>query len=619
MASVPSLTVSEGNRDPLPAIEDYALLGDSRTAALTSSTGSIDWLCAPRFDSPPVFGRLVGGPAAGSFDIRPVGLRSTERRYLDGTAVLETLWTTATGALRLTEGLILDVSRSLLPELLLVRRVEGSGAVEVRFDPKRDFGEPPRRSHRDGRATICDWGGLAVSLNGSAGPLTPGRTERIDVSPSAPLTLTVAVHDREPAGLVSPERAWEALTATRRWWEGWSGEIRYDGPLAPFVVRSLITLRLLTYAPSGAPVAAPTTSLPEILGGDRNWDYRYAWPRDAALSVHAFLAVDRSEEAVAFLDWLVNATQLGRPRVRALYTLDGRTRVPERARSDLPGYEGSRPVRVGNAASRQHQLDSYGWVASAMWKLVEAGTTLNPHVWHRLAALTDTTARTWARPDAGMWEARRPERHHVHSKLMAWLALDRMIRSGRDGRRWRRRVARWASARDELARRIHRDGFDQDRGAYVMAFDSTDLDAALLLLPGLQFEPEDSTRVTGTIEAIRRELDAGGGLLYRYRRESDGLQGGEGAFLACSFWLAEALCATGRRDEGGELFERTCRRANGVGLLSEEIDAASGRFLGNFPQALSHSALVQAALGVAASEGSGTSRERRRTKRGRAA
>jgi GH15 family glucan-1,4-alpha-glucosidase len=357
---------------------------------------------------------------------------------------------------------------------------------------------------------------------------------------------------------------------------------------------------LLTYNPSGAPVAAPTTSLPEDPGGVRNWDYRFAWPRDASIGVAAFLATGLRDEAHSFLHWLMVASRLTRPRLQVLYTLDGKPGTAEHEVSQAPGYRGSRPVRIGNEAAMQHQLDVYGWVVDAAWAMVDAGVRLHPAMWRDVRGFADFVARTWREEDAGIWEVRGPLRHHVHSKLMGWLALDRAIRIARSHRVSRRRMARWTAERDAVAEEIRGRGFDQGRQAYVRAFGSDELDAALLILPVLEFDPVASPRVTGTIDAIRRELSAGGPLLYRYPPGTDGVEGGEGAFLACSFWLVQALARVGRLDEANSLFEDLCARSTELGLYAEEMDPSTGEHLGNFPQALTHAALIQAALSLQA-------------------
>jgi GH15 family glucan-1,4-alpha-glucosidase len=355
---------------------------------------------------------------------------------------------------------------------------------------------------------------------------------------------------------------------------------------------------MLTYSPSGAPVAAPTTSLPEVVGGMRNWDYRYAWPRDASIGINAFLGAGKQDEARAFLAWLLSATRLDRPRLPVLLTLHGKHPEPEHELADWPGYADSSPVRWGNAAADQHQLDGYGWVLDAAWRLTEAGDHLYSETWRTMAGFADAVADRWREPDAGIWEVRSDTAHHVHSKLMAWLALDRALRIAAHHRTSVRRTRRWAAERMALREEIERRGFDAVRGTYARSYGSQDTDAALLILPQLQFHPPNAPRIQGTIDAISRDLDAGTPLLYRYPPGRDGLAGTEGAFLPCSFWLVQALARSGRASEADALFRDLLALASPLGLYAEEIDPATRQYLGNYPQALTHAALVQAALAL---------------------
>jgi GH15 family glucan-1,4-alpha-glucosidase len=363
-------------------------------------------------------------------------------------------------------------------------------------------------------------------------------------------------------------------------------------------MRSLVTLRLLTYSPSGAPVAAPTTSLPEDPGGVRNWDYRFAWPRDASIGIGAFLAVGKVTEARHFLAWLLHASRLDRPRMPVLLTLDGRHPRRERELAGWRGFLDSRPVRVGNGAADQHQLDGYGWVLDAAWLLVDAGETLWSETWRALRGFADQVAESWRLPDAGIWEIRADSAHHVHSKLMAWLALDRALAISRTHRTSRRQLERWSHEREAIATEVRESGYDERLGSYTRSYGSSDLDAALLVLPLIGMDAPDDPRVIRTIDAIQRDLSAGGPLLYRYPPGTDGLPGTEGAFLPCSFWLVRALALTGQSSRAEELLDSLVDLAGPLGLFPEEIEPNTGAFLGNFPQALTHSALVQATLAL---------------------
>jgi GH15 family glucan-1,4-alpha-glucosidase len=588
---------------PRRPISDYGLVGDTRTAALVASDGAIDWMCAPRFDSDPVFGRLVGGPEAGTFRLGPADHATVvERRYRPETATLETTWASARGRLTLTEGMVAELDGRLLPTNLLVRRLRAAGGpvdAVVEFDPR--FGDSHRapRAERRGNGLVASRGSLALALDSNP-PLdvVPGRSTRVTIEPGRTLTVVLAVAYREPLVHVDPDAAWAALERDEQRWQTWSRTIDADLPFRDAVVRSLLTLRLLTYSPSGAPVAAATTSLPEVLGGVRNWDYRFAWPRDASIGIGAFLAAGKHEEARMFLAWLLHASRLDRPRLPVLLTLHGKHSRAERTLPGWPGYAASEPVRAGNAAADQHQLDGYGWVLDAAWIVTSLGGRLSAEAWRAMAGFADQVARRWREPDAGIWEIRDDARHHVHSKLMAWLALDRALRIADTRPLRERRRRKWRDERDAIAHEVRELGFDEARGSYVRSYGAADLDAALLVLPLLGIDPPDSRRVAGTIDAIACELDAGGPLLYRYPPGRDGLPGTEGAFLPCAFWLVQALAKTGRIDEAADRFRALLDLATPLGLFGEEMDPSSHEHLGNYPQALTHSALVQAALAL---------------------
>jgi GH15 family glucan-1,4-alpha-glucosidase len=585
-----------------PALADYGLLGDTRTAALVSADGGIDWLCAPTFDGEPVFGALLGGPDAGTFRVRPtLPAERLVRRYRPHTATLETVWATAGGTLKLTEAMVAEVSGRLLPTTLLVRRLEADGApaeAAVVFDPR--FGERHLRPRvRQDRHLVCEWGALAMSLGCTGGlRVEPGTTTAITVEPVRQVVMVLDLANTEPLSWVDPETAWDLVEDDEARWREWSLGISEDVPFREAVLRSLLTLKLLTYSPSGAPVAAPTTSLPEDPGGIRNWDYRYAWPRDASIGIAAFLGLGKAGEALNFLNWLLHASRLQRPMLPALLTLTGGHVPRERTLESWPGYAGSAPVRVGNGAAHQHQLDGYGWVLDAAWNLVRQGHRLNSETWRAMRGFTDLVARRWAEPDAGIWEIRADAAHHVHSKIMAWLALDRALRIAESHRISARRRRRWGTARSELSADIRAKGFDTARNTYTRSYGSADLDSALLILPVTGFEDPGSERLRGTVDAVWSELSAGYPFLYRYPPGQDGLPGDEGAFLPCSFWLAQALALTGRAAEATEMFEALLGIAGPLGLFSEEIDPATGALLGNYPQAMTHAAVVQAALAL---------------------
>jgi GH15 family glucan-1,4-alpha-glucosidase len=584
-------------------IGDYALLGDTRTAALTSPEGSIDWLCLARFDGEPIFGSLIGGEEAGRFLVAPIDTSGPpQQTYRPGSPVLETTWPSPGSRVTLTEGMVAENRHDLLPTTLLVRRVECRGApvdVTVLFDPRRGKTHQRPRAARHGGALVCTWGGLAVGISTDPdATLVPGRPERIRVTEGHPLTITMAVADREPLVQVDAGTAWNALQRDDQGWRSWISETDNAGPFDDAIKRSLITLRLLTYSPSGAPVAAPTTSLPEQAGSARTWDYRYAWPRDASLGVSAFLGAGRDEQARAFLFWLLHASRLQRPQLPPVLTLLGKPVPDEHELEDWPGYSNSQPVRVGNDAGSQHQLDTYGWVLNAGWELTKAGHGLYGETWRALTGFADLVARRWHQPDAGIWEQRADPAHHVHSKLMAWVALDRASRIAEHLGARRHRQQRWHDQKTAIAANILRNGYDRERDTFVGAYGHRDLDAALLAPPLTEIADILGPGLTGTINALQRELSPETPFVYRYPTGSDGLDGSEGAFLPCSFWMVDALARTARVDEATEWFEQLLEMGGGLGLFAEEVDPDAGLQLGNYPQALTHSSLVSAGLAI---------------------
>jgi GH15 family glucan-1,4-alpha-glucosidase len=591
---------------PQPAIGDYALLGDTRSAALVSRTGSIDWLCFPRFDADPVFGYLIDAEHGGRFELAIEGSVET-RSYRSESAVLETRWQGATGAALVSEAMPVNV-RGLRPQLAIIRRlVCTAGTIDVRilFDPRRGMpGMPPRWSRR-GQAVLCHWGSLAVVLQsfGVEAP-DPGVMRAVHLRQGAALTLVASLADRTPAVLLTENDTLAMLDEADTDWRDWAARIEYAGPFRQAVIRSLITLRLLTYSPSGAPVAAPTTSLPERIGGSLNWDYRYAWPRDAGIGSGAFMAVGRTEEAQAFLRWLEIASRLSLPRMKVLYTVDGTPGHREREIKGVSGYRNSLPVRVANAAATQHQLDVYGWVVDAGWHLASLGLRLDGPSWRMIRALADFVARSWRNADAGIWEERGEPRQHVSSKLLAFVALDRAARIARREAHDLRRAEMWEGEREVLRAEVMARGWNPKLNAYSAAYGSDDLDASLLLLPMSELEPAGSARVKATIDAVRRRLGAQGALIYRYLPD-DYRAPPEGAFLACSFWMIDALARRGDVDEAEAQLAQAIRLGGELGLLSEEVDPSTGQMLGNHPQALSHSTLVAAALSIEAAKASG--------------
>ncbi len=584
--------------DPaVPKIEDYALLGDLHTAALVSTAGSIDWLCLPRFDSPAAFAALVHDGEAGHWALAPAGASTcTARRYAGNTLVLETDWVTSDGAVRVIDFMPPRVDRPHLVRIAV--GLDGEVAMRSTLRPRFDYGR------------VVPWiRNLGPQVHAIAGP------DRVRLMSAVPqhgdhwgtlADFTVRKGDRVPFVMswapghdpempqVDPELA---LSATKDFWIEWSDQAAYQtGPYRGAVDRSLITLKALTYEPTGGIVAAATTSLPEELGGVRNWDYRYCWLRDATYTLQALLAAGFRREAGAWRDWLLRSIAGQPEKLQILYSIDGARRLPEVDLPWLAGYEGSSPVRTGNAASGQLQLDVWGETLDALFLARQAGLPADRDAWALQVALMNYLESAWREPDNGLWEVRGDRQHFTHSKLMAWVAADRMARSvrthGLPGP-----ALRWEQLRDQIHDDVVTHAFDAGRNTFTQAYGSAALDASLLLIPRVGFLPATDPRVLGTIDAVRRELSEGG-LVKRYQTTDtdDGLEGGEGLFIACSFWLVDALNASGQRRDAIDLFERLLALRNDVGLLSEEWDPAAQRQLGNTPQAFSHFALIISAL-----------------------
>ncbi len=583
-------------------IDDYALIGDHQTAALISRHGSIDWLCLPRFDSPACFAALLGGRDNGHWRLAPKGAGACTRRgYLDDSLVLESVWETETGTVKVIDFM---PQRDRAPDV--VRIVEGvSGSVEMlgvlrlRFDYGRIV---PWMRRTDGHR-IAVAGPDSVWLRSEPEVHTYGKDfstrSEFTVSAGDRVAFVLTWHpSHEPRHrLIDP---YDALRSSLADWRDWAARCRYQGPHRDAVIRSLITLKALTYAPSGGIVAAPTTSLPERLGGVRNWDYRYCWLRDSTLTLNALLRAGYHEEAAAWRDWLLRAIAGDPAELQIMYGLGGERRLHEHELPWLEGYEHSAPVRVGNGAADQRQLDVYGEVLDTLHLARTAGLPAEPHAWKIQTALMDFLESAWRDPDEGLWEVRGPRRHFVHSKVMAWVAADRAVRAMEAAPELSGDTNRWRAMRDAVHREVCEKGYDPERSTFTQSYGSSELDAATLLIPRVGFLPATDPRVIGTIDAVRRELSEDG-LIRRYTAadDVDGLPGSEGAFLACSFWLADALHLAGRHKDARALFERLLALRNDVGLLAEEYDPATGRQLGNFPQAFSHIGLVGTALTLA--------------------
>ena len=576
-------------------IEDYALIGDCETAALVGRDGSIDWLSFPRFDSSACFAALLGTPDHGRWLLAPASrIQRVERRYRPGTLVLETEYQTEAGSVRLIDFMPL---RNRTPELIrIVEGIRGHVPMAMDLGIRFDYGSVipwVRRSQGGIRAT--------------AGPetlycRTPAQLSGQDLRTVANFTVAAgervpfelawsATHESEP----EPTDAQQSLEDTEQWWMAWSGRCTFHGEWHDAVVRSFITLKALTYASTGGIVAAATTSLPELIGGVRNWDYRYCWLRDATFTLYSLMVGGYTEEARAWREWLVNAVAGTPSRLQIMYGLAGERRLTELEIPWLPGYEGSSPVRIGNAAHQQHQLDVYGEVMDSLHLARRSGLPPSDYAWRVQRALMDFLETDWQKPDEGIWEVRGSQRQFTHSKVMAWVAMDRAVKSveefGLEGE-----APKWRRLRTQIHEEVCREGFDPTVNSFVQYYGSKEPDASLLMLPLVGFLPATDPRMLGTVDYIQRRL-ARNGFIDRYvpAPHVDGLPAGEGAFLLCTFWLADNFALQGRYDEARQIFERLLDLRNDVGLLSEQYDPEARRLVGNFPQAFSHVGLINTA------------------------
>jgi GH15 family glucan-1,4-alpha-glucosidase len=586
-------------------IEDYALIGDCESAALVGSDGSIDWFCAPRFDSPAAFAALLGTPEHGRWLVAPaVDLRQVRRQYREGTLILETEFDTAAGCVRLLDFM---PPRTETPEIVrIVEGVRGTVPMRTELTIRFDYGSivpwVRRIKNREILSAIAGPDALylktAVELRGenfhTVGEFTVAAGQRV------PFRMAWAPSQLDPPEIAD---ATVALDDTERWWTDWSARCTYDGEYHDLVSRSLITLKALAYAPTGGLVAAVTTSLPEKIGGVRNWDYRFCWLRDATFTLYALMVGGYMEEAQAWREWLLRAVAGNPAQASIMYGVAGERRLNELTLDWLPGYEGSRPVRQGNAAHAQFQLDVYGEVMDSLYCGQRGGLEPNPDAWALQQALLEFLETAWQEPDEGLWEVRGPRRHFTHSKVMAWVALDRAVKSvekfGMEGP-----LERWRDLRARIHAEVCAKGYDPELKTFVQFYGGKTLDASLLMIPLVGFLPANDPRMLGTVAAIQKGL-VHDGFVSRYTPmpDIDGLPPGEAPFLACTFWLADNLALQGRLDEAREVFERVAGVRNDVGLLSEEYDPAAKRLLGNFPQAFSHVGLINTARNLTQSGG----------------
>jgi GH15 family glucan-1,4-alpha-glucosidase len=586
-------------------IEHYALLGDCQSAALVSLDGSIDWLCLPRFDSDACFAALLGNGDNGFWKIAPTSpVRSVRRAYRPGTLTLETEITTDEGTILLIDFMAVGEPSADLVRFVIGKRGEVPVRMELVLRPGYGNNVPWVQRMTDGLQAIS--GPDRFRLTTTAAALLQGKDLRtladfhVRAGDRASFVLDWTPSHVAPPAPVDPD---EALERCDKFWSEWSSRAKVDGPYGEIVKRSLITLKALTYEPTGGIVAAPTTSLPEWIGSVRNWDYRYCWVRDATLALYSLLSAGYTDEARAWRDWLLRAAAGAPSQLQILYGIAGERRLVEVELEWLGGYEGSKPVRIGNKASSQLQLDVYGELMDTLHLASESGLASDGAAWAVQRALVTHLETAWTQRDCGIWEVRGPERHFTHSKVMCWVAFDRAVKAiekwGVSGP-----LGRWRAMRDTIHADICANGFDTSIGSFVQYYGSNEPDAALLMMPMVGFLPPDDPRMIGTVAAVERMLMKDG-LVQRYipKPHVDGLPEGEGAFLACSFWLADALVLLGRTDDARVLFERLVGLANDVGLLSEEYDPVARRMLGNFPQALSHVALVNTALNLSRAEG----------------
>lgn len=588
-------------------IADYAVIGDGRTSALVSKDGSIDWLCLPNVDSGSVFGRLLDPERGGHFQLCPVERFDVERRYLPDSNVLETTFRTASGSVRLTDAMTLTDLTCIGPLREIVRKVEGlDGSVELRWrlEPRFDFGSRRTRIERRSGYPFATLGPVALALGawdaGEPQERADGleATFRVEAGGTAFLALTGT--QGEPGILPGRADAEARLERTSRFWPDWARRARYEGRWAEEVRRGALVLKLCCFAPSGAIVAAPTTSLPEWIGGGRNWDYRFTWVRDASWTLDALLELGYHDEAHAFFWWIMHASRITQPRLQILYRIDGSAHVRERELPQLSGYRGSRPVRIGNAAAQQLQLDVYGAFLDSVWRYVEGTGDLDRDTAKEVAEIADYVAKMWRRKDSGIWEVRGDPAHFVQSKAMCWIALDRVCRLA-EGGQVPDRSGRWRAEADEIRAWVDEHGWDDRRQVFVRASELDELDASVLTLALLEYDDPRGERMRSTVDAVRREL-TNGPLVYRYQGE-DGVAGEEGSFLTCSFWLADALARSGSVQDAVDLMDELMGYANDVGLFSEEVEPESRTLLGNFPQALSHLSFVNAAISIAEAGG----------------
>jgi GH15 family glucan-1,4-alpha-glucosidase len=587
-----------------PPIGDYGLIGDMHSAALVSTDGSIDWLCLPRFDSNAAFGRILDWDRGGHFRIGPGDVAEVTRRYHPDTNVLVTSFQTETGVFELVDCMpVMEDGFGDGCVLRLVRCRRGSGTVGLDLSPRFDFGQTVPRVELESPHRGLVFGGADGILVESEIPMerqdgSAVGSLHMEEGDSASTVLTYLAEHRRDVDPVPLTEVEASIDSTINYWKRWVDDCTYDGPHREAVVRSALVLKLLTYGPTGAILAAPTTSLPEEIGGTRNWDYRYTWLRDAAMNIYALFTLGFSAEAEQFMHWLRWATAGRAADLQVMYGIGGERRLPE-WELDLEGYRGSTPVRVGNSATEQFQMDAYGYLLDTAWLFHRHGGEIDDEFWEFLREVTDHLCEFWHHPDHGIWEIRDAPRHFVTSKVFAWVTVDRAVRLA--AALGRHAPEHWVASRDRIRAEVLERGIDEETGGFRGAYDLEGLDASALMLPLVRFIAADDPRMVATVSAIESEL-ARDGLVRRYLTD-DGLPPGEGAFLICSYWLVDNLAMAGEVEKAEALFERLNGYANDLGLLPEEIDARDGTLLGNYPQAFSHVGLIGAAINLARASG----------------
>jgi GH15 family glucan-1,4-alpha-glucosidase len=597
--------------DRYPPIGSYGMISDCHTAALVSNRGSIDWYCLPNFHSGSCFGRLLDWDDGGYCSIQPADESrwNSFQDYVDDTLVLCTTFRTPSGEARVLDCCPVREQSPLHPHRQLLRIIEGGrGFVNfhIRVAPRFDYGAvPPWIRHENINLFTAIGGDDCLIISGDADfeqVDTKGQVEaRCSVRSGERVRVSLVFIrpdelDRDPPRRVAPEELDQSLDQTLSFWRRWGSQVRLEGPEAPAVARSAAVLKALTYAPSGALVAAPTTSLPEAFGGERNWDYRYSWIRDSMFSVRSLAELGFEDEAEHFRRFIHRSTAGKAEDLRMAYGIGGERRIREEELEYLEGYRGARPVRIGNRAAEQLQLDAYGGLAELTWRWHQRGRSPDDDEWRFTVNLVNSAIDHWQDPDHGLWEWRGEPQHFVHSKVMCWVAVDRGLRLAEECMR-QAPLRRWKKARDEIRTAVEEKGYDSDRGIFVQSFGSQELDAAVLLLPTVDFVPYRDERMVRTADAIREELDCNG-LVRRYKSK-DGLRRRDGPFIACSFWLAECYSHQDRPEEARAVFDRALATCNDLGLFSEEYDPDADEMLGNFPQGLSHLSHITAALAIA--------------------